>query len=232
MCHITEIPGVKPGKLVAVYLRVQRKDRNRPLFHPETDGMQRSEVRLALSNDFGHTWEKPQKMDFQLPDLIVPGKCIVLPNGNLGIPCEVWHEWDRGFRQGPSSRLILSADSGKSWKRASIMAADVRKKSIYGDPRLTVTADGKLIALFWRYAETGLICRFTDLSADCGESWAEPQALSLEGQISCPVALNDQLSLCVYQKRFGKSAGVRAVISRDLCSSFDAGMILLSGSRL
>ncbi len=223
MCHMTEVPAVKAGFVVAVYLRVLRKEPSEPLFHPKTDGMQRSEVRIAVSEDFGLTWSKPRPIEFELPDLIVPGKCLVLPSGALGIPCEVWHEWDRGWRQWPSSRLIISDDAGRTWKTAAVMAKDVERQNIYGDPRLTICPDGRVMSLFWRYnlSDGKDFPVHRSFSRDSGLSWDIPAAVPLEAQISCPVALKRGLTLCVYQKRFGEGAGVRAALSRDECGSFE-----------
>ncbi|HOV64624.1 MAG TPA: sialidase family protein [Spirochaetia bacterium] len=220
MCHLTE---TQPGRILAVYLRSERKKADEPLFHPKTDGMQRSQVRISFSPDFGYSWEKPHPLDFTLPDLIVPGKCIILPSGDLGIPCEVWHEWDRGWRQWPSSRLILSSDSGLSWPSAGIMAQDTERNSIYGDPRLTILPDGRLLALFWRYSllDGKDFSVHRSISIDSGRNWEPPFAIPLEAQISCPVALSPGLTLCVYQKRFGDAAGVHAVLSYDECLHFD-----------
>ncbi|NJD01104.1 MAG: exo-alpha-sialidase [Ruminiclostridium sp.] len=213
VCHITEI---EKECLLAVYVRVQRFNREEPLFHPKTDGIQYSEVRITKSYDNGKNWTQPMTLDYILPDIIIPGKCLVLPDGTMGIPCEVWHEWDKGFKEGPSSRLIFSYDNGKTWPGASIMAIDKMKESIYGDPRLTILEDGRLIALFWRYClKTGEDIPVHRVeSEDNGKTWSEPYNTGIAGQIANPISLFDGLMLCIFQKRFG-DPGIKAVLSYD-----------------
>jgi photosystem II stability/assembly factor-like uncharacterized protein len=135
----------------------------------------------------------------------------------LGIPCEIWHEWDKGFREGPSSRLILSYDSGKSWPEASIMARDEEKESIYGDPRLTVTDDGRIIAMFWKYGlKTGAdMPAHLVMSDDNGRTWCKPYNTGVIGQITSPYFLKNGNMLCITQKRFG-APGLKAIFSQDV----------------
>lgn len=220
MCHITELAT---GEWLAVYLRYDRYSEEAPLFHPTEDGMQKCRVRISKSADGGQNWSTPKMIAFELPDMIVPGKCLVLDNGMLGIPCEVWKEWDFGFREGPTSRLIFSYDHGETWPDAAIMAKDAASASIFGDPRLTRLDDGRVVALFWRYS----LADGKDMpvhraeSADGGRSWGEPVSTGLTGQIASPAALGGGLMLGLYQKRFGEDAGLRAILSHDNGFSWD-----------
>lgn len=213
MCHVTEI---RPGHLIAVYLRIKRTNPGDPLFHPRTDGIQYCEVRTSKSTDNGLSWSFPKTIDYHLPDMIVPGKCIVLEDGVLGIPCEVWKEWDLGFREGPSSRLIFSSDDGETWPDASIMAADEMKECIYGDPRITVLPDGRLVTLFWKYSlKDGKDMPVHRVeSTDNGVSWGKPYDTGFISQIASPVSLGSNLMICVYQRRFGNPS-LRAILSYD-----------------
>ena len=214
LCFITEI---EPGNLLASYVRVDRTNRDEPQFHIETDGMQYSEVRLVRSYDNGETWNEPATLDYQLPDLIMAGGFVRLPDDHLGMPCEIWHEWDKGWREGPSTRLIRSFDNGETWPEASVMARDEHTASIFGDPKIAVLPDGKLMALFWRYslASGKDMPIHSSLSADSGRSWGAPKSSGIVGQRSSPVSLGDGLVLCVYQKRFGEDAGLKGIMSFD-----------------
>ena len=220
VCHITELDT---GCLVAVMMIAQRFNPEEPLFHPETDGMQPCELKIAKSSDNGGTWTKPRMLDYHHPDVIVPQKCVILPGGNLGIPCEIWHEWDKGFREGPSARLILSYDKGESWPEAAIMAKDDKKECLYGDPRLTILPDSRIVAFLWRHnfkVGKDLPVHRVE-SADMGATWSRPCSTDIEGQIANPVSLADGLMLCVYQKRFGDDAGLKAILSYDDGRSWD-----------
>ena len=219
MCNITEI---EPEHLFAVYNQVDRSNPDEDLFHPQTDGSQHTEVRVTHSYDNGRTWEKPKPIQFTLPDLIMPGKCIILPDGSLGIPCEVWFEWDKGFQDGPSSPILLSHDKGETWAEAAYMAKDEKGETFFGDPRLTTLNDDTLVTLFWRYhLENG-----EDLpvhraeSKDNGRTWSVPESTELVGQIANPLFIKEGLMLCVYQKRFGDPS-LRGVLSYDNGKSWD-----------
>jgi len=220
LCHMTE---TTPGRLLAAYVKSDRRNPDEPLFHPKTNGIPYSVVRLAESLDGGRTWSEPWDLDYRLPDIIVPGQFLKLPGGVLGMPCEVWYEWDKGFRDGPSTRLILSRDGGKSWPEAGILAKDETRTLIYGDPRLSLLPDGRLIALMWTYdfvAEKDLPVHRTE-SSDNGRTWRKVHNTGLTGQITSPAFLLNKVLLAVYQKRFGAEAGLRAILSYDAGLSWD-----------
>ena len=219
-CHVTQVAA---DKLLAVYIRVHHYNKNEPLMHPETDGFQHSDVRLTHSLDGGRTWARPRTLDYPHPDLVMPQPCMVLPDKTLAIPCEIWHEWDKGFQDGPSARLIFSDDGGESWPQAAIMAGDPTQACIYGDPRITTRSDGRMIALFWKHDLT----TSQDLpvhraeSADNGRTWRTAMDTGLTGQIANPWALDEKHMLCVYQERFGENVGVRAAFSSDSGRTWD-----------
>jgi hypothetical protein len=205
-------------------MRADRFNPDEALFHPETNGMQHTVVRLTESTDNGQSWSEPRDLDYVLPDLIAPGSFIALDDGALGMPCEVWHEWDKGFREGPSTRLIISRDGGQTWPGAGIIARDETSTHIYGDPRLTMLADGRLVVLLWVYnmqTEEDLPVHRAE-SSDNGLTWSLPESVGITGQIANPAALRDGLMLCVYQKRFGEDAGLRALLSYEDGLSWDA----------
>jgi hypothetical protein len=212
-CHLTELSD---ETIVAAYLRVQRFNPDESLFHPRTDGIQPTQVRLAFSDNHGQSWSKPKTIDYTDPDMIITGKCINLDNGVLGLPCEIWHEWESGFRNGPSARMIFSHDSGKSWLYASVMAMDPDKSTIFGDPRITVCGSGSLYAMFWRYSlKTGFdLNTHAAISDDSGRNWGPVIDTGIKGQISNPLWIDADFMACVYQDRF-QQPGLRIVFSRD-----------------
>ena len=214
MCHFAE---TSPGHLLAAYARTDRFNPDEPLFHPETSGMQPTRVRLTESDNHGQTWSQPWDLDYQLPDLIAPGQFLRLGDGTLGMPFEVWHEWEQGFRDGPSTRLIISRDNGKTWPEVGIIARDDSCQLIYGDPRLTRLPDGRLVALLWAHnfqTEKDLPAHRTE-SVDNGRTWSPVHDTGLTSQIANPAWLCDGLMLAVYQRRFGAKAGLRAILSED-----------------
>jgi len=212
-CHLTELSN---GNIVAAYLRVQRSNPKEALFHPKTDGIQRCEVRLVFSRDRGESWSMPKALDYTVPDVIVNGKCVDLGDGTIGLPCEIWHEWESGFREGPSARLILSTDSGNTWSSAAIMAADADKQTIFGDPRITICGKNRLYAMFWRYSlKTGSdLNTHATISEDGGRNWGPAFDTGIKGQISNPLWLGSGFMACVFQDRF-EQPGLRVAFSRD-----------------
>jgi hypothetical protein len=220
MCHALE---TEPGHLLAVYQRVDRSDPSAPLFHPRTSGMRPATVRLSRSTDGGKCWSAARDLEHRIADIFVPGKPLILPDGTLGLPGEVWHEWDRGFVESPASLLVLSHDAGETWPSAAVMAKSPDGAAIHGDPRIASFADGRLVCLFWKYSlATGKDEPVhVSFSEDGGRSWSTPASTGLVSQIASPLCLGGDVVLCVYQRRFGESAGIRAVLSRDGCRSFD-----------
>jgi len=218
--HVLE---TSPGCFLSAHLKSDRTIAADPLFHPVTSGMKRSVVRLAHSSDSGRTWSRPRDLDYTLPDIIVPGRPLRLSDGSIGMPVEVWHEWDKGWREYPSTRLILSLDGGRTWPLAGLIARDESRCCIYGDPRLALSPDGRLIALMWahNFVESRDLPVHRSESRDNGRTWSIPHDTGLVGQIANPVWLRDGLLMAVYQRRFGPEAGIRAVISRDAGMTFD-----------
>lgn len=219
LCHITEI---EQGCLISVYLMIHRTSVELPQFHSRTGGMLHSEVRVVKSYDCGKSWTRPRTLDYVLPDLIIPGKCMVLRDGSLAILCEVWHEWDKGWKEGPSSRFIRSFDKGETWPQAAIMARD--RDCIHGDPRLSVFEDGKLLALFWKHnLRLGKDMRVhAAQSTDNGATWSKTWDTGIVGQIANPASLGNGIVLCVYQDRFSKDAGLKAILSYDEGETWDS----------
>lgn len=220
MCHIAEI---SPGRLLAVYLRSDRFNPEEALFHPKTSGMQHTTVRFSESVDNGRTWLPPWNLNYELPDLIVPSAFVRLSEQSLGMPFEVWHEWEKGWKEGPSTRLISSEDGGKTWAAHGIIAQDRSREHIYGDPRVTRVTEERLVALLWAHN----ISKDQDLpihrseSFDNGRTWSAPESTGITGQIACPVAMGGGLMVMVYQKRFGPDAGLRSVQSLDSGVTWD-----------
>ncbi len=209
-----------PGELIAVYLLVDSLP-GKPLFHPDTDGMQKTTVRTAKSFDYGRSWTAAVNLEFSLPDLIVPGKGLRLPDGSFGFPCEVHDEWDKGYREGPTARFILSRDRGESFPEGFMMAS--HPGYIFGDARLTVDDEGALISYFWCYNLSAQRDEplHRSVSRDMGRGWSEPVPINLRMQITSPWFIRRGLTLCLTQDRFSEAPGLRALLSFDEGMSWD-----------
>jgi hypothetical protein len=141
-----------------------------------------------------------------------------MPDGALAVPFEVWHEWDKGFREGPSTRMIFSRDGGKTWPQEGIIARDAHRRLIYGDPRPTLLPDGRIVVLLWKHdfvAEQDHPSHCSE-SRDGGLTWSPPRSTGIAGQIANPVALGGGVVVAFYQKRFKPgSPGICAILSFD-----------------
>lgn len=210
MCHITEL---SPNELLAVYMMIFT-DETQPLFHPATDGMQKTKVRITKSFDNGHTWSKPKDIEYESPDLIVTSKPVKFPDGSVGIPCEMHDEWEKGYQEPLAAIIIKSYDRGYTFPKRITIASD--PAMLYGDARPAF--DGKELSIyFWSYnvAENKDTFIHRAKSKDYGETWSAIQPINLKMQITSPLYLRENLMVCACQDRFSENPGIKALLSRD-----------------
>ncbi len=210
MAHVTEL---EPDELIAVYSIIDT-DESKPLFNTVTDGMQPASVRTTKSYDNGRTWTTPKDIEFESPDIIVPGKIITLPDGNIGFPCEMHDHWEGGYKEGNCSRFIKSYDRGYSFSEGNTMAA--AEGILYGDARPTCINDEILIYL-WTLDLTNMEDQPVHFisTADSGETWSAPAPVNITTQIMSPLYFRDGLMLAVHQDRFSGNHGLKALFSFD-----------------
>jgi hypothetical protein len=218
-CHITELAD---HRILAAYMRIRYAYDPVRLFHPITNGIQPVDIRLSYSDDQGLHWTEPFTLVYPLQDILISGKIIRLSSGQLGLPCEIWHEWDRGFRQGPAARLILSDDQGLTWTQDAVMASDPAAESIFGDPRLICLGSEALYASFWRYnlSNGRDMTIHASWSCDHGRHWSPVIDTGIVGQIANPIACDQGVMGCVYQDRFDQP-GIHIVFSYDQGLTWD-----------
>ena len=208
-----------PGKLVSIYEYIETDD-SKPLFSPNTDGMQQAYIRCTVSNDNGLTWEPACDIGFELPDIIVPGQPYVLPNGSIGFATEIHDVWENGYVDGPSSWFIVSRDGGCTFSEGYLMAAE--NGIIHGDARITFDED-KIITYFWCHDTINNcdlpvhICS----SCDSGHTWSKPLPIELNMQITNPHFVKKGATMCLTQDRFGESPGLKAMLSYDEGQTWD-----------
>ncbi len=210
MAHITELG---PAELISVYSVIDT-DRGRPLFNPETDGMQNAVTRITRSFDNGRTWIEPVDIEFKSTDIIVPGKIIKLSDGSIGFPCEMHDHWEGGYMEGSCSRFIKSYDHGLTFPEGSVIAS--ADGILYGDAR-PVFINEEVLIFFW----TLDLKNMKDLpvhfvsTLDNGKTWSDPSPVNITTQIMSPVYFHDKLMLAVHQDRFSSKPGLKALVSYD-----------------
>jgi len=210
---------VSPGKLTSVYEYIET-DESKPLFSPETDGMQPAYIRCTVSDDNGATWSPASNIGFTLPDIIVPGQPYAQPDGSIGFTTEIHDVWENGYVEGPSAWFIISRDGGRTYNEGYLMAAE--DGIIHGDARVTFDGD-EMIVYFWRYDiknnRDDPVHR--SVSSDGGRTWSKPQPIDLKMQISNPFFVERGLTMCLTQDRFGESPGLKAILSYDEGQTWD-----------
>lgn len=210
MCHITEI---SPGELLAAYMMIF-SEQSKPLFNPSNDGMQFTKVRVTKSFDNGLSWAKPKDIEYESPDLIVISKAIKLPDGSIGIPCEMHNAWDCGYKESLAAKFIKSYNNGYTFPEGITIASD--PVILYGDARPTY--DGNELSIyFWTYNTSE--CKDTFVhrskSLDFGKTWSQITPINLKMQITSPLFIEKGLMVCACQDRFSENPGIKALLSYD-----------------
>jgi hypothetical protein len=222
-CHITEII---PGELLSVYMLVHALP-GMPIYNPDTDGIADCSLRSVKSYDNGETWSRPKNIDIILPDVIAPGKPLVLKDGSIGFPMETQKIWDRPFSRWPCAGFIKSYDKGESFPELNLIVE--MDGVLHGDGRLGMNEKGDVTAYLWKYdirsARDMLVHR--SISYDNGKSWSFPEPLNLKGQITSPVFLQNGNVLCITQDRFSETPGIKAFLSYNDGIDWDTGSCLV-----
>lgn len=216
MCHITELA---PNELLAVYMMIHT-DESKPLFHPATDGMQFTRVRITKSFDNGKTWAKPKDIEYEYPDLLVTSKAILLPDGSIGIPCETHNIWDESYKKPVAAMLIKSYDRGYTFPEGITVACD--PSILYGDAR-PVFDRNELSLYFWTYnmAKNEDTYIHRTKSTDNGKTWSKASPINLKMQITSPLFVRKDLMVCACQDRFSDKPGIKAFLSYDSGMNWD-----------
>lgn len=151
----------------------------------------RTQLYFVRSFDGGQTWPKvePKELLGGPRDTYIGSQPVLLPSGELFIPVEATGEHKQQFAMG----TIASAD-GATLSRLFTCAKDESGEIGYGDPRLALLPDGRIVMLLWTYRnateETLLVHRCVSL--DSGRSWGAPLSCGVRSQIMYPLALDDR----------------------------------------
>ncbi len=144
------------------------------------------------SKDNGMTWEGDEPINVPMREPIPYGKLIELPGGKLLMP--VWGSLRLGERWQVGT--FESADHGKTWGHYTRIAFDskagCRPDNGFNETSLAQIPDGALVALLrqQRVGSGGGPCDtytepaenfYRSVSRDRGNTWSEPERLSLIG---------------------------------------------------
>ena len=177
----------------------------------------------TISTDNGSTWTHPEPIIawplriiniWDNPIELDDNRLLLAASGNV-------HDTDVSNSLTDPSRscLLCSEDSGRSWYYRGTIAYDPAGIHRFYEPGMTLTADGRLIALSRQhYAEyccaapAGFL--FISESTDMGASWSGFQQTEIWGYPADTVRLNSDLVLCAYGHRRDPQS-VRVAISSD-----------------
>ena len=230
--HLTALGG---DRVLAVIYWVDASDPSLPFFNEETEGLLDSHLFQSLSDDGGHTWSEPTRIDtspYNLPTPIT-GPALLLDNGDWALQFETNKSYYDRSTWHHESVLMFSADEGRSWPEHACVAADPAARIFYWDQRPATLPDGRILDLFWTFDRdsAGYLDIHGRLSTDNGRTWGELFDTGLPGQPAAPVGLADGGIVMVYVDR---SAGVqiKARISSDGGLSWpEAGELTIHGDR-
>ncbi len=148
----------------------------------------RHQLYVVRSVDDGRTWLKPEprQLEGAPRDHYVGSRPLGMANGNFLVPVEATGEHGQQI----ALAAILS-DRGEPLQPLITCAEDKTGRIGYGDPRVTLLPDGRVVMLLWTYVnateETLPVHRF--VSADNGRTWSGPLNTHVPSQIMSPLSL-------------------------------------------
>lgn len=210
----TEIGGV-PGSMSAPVLVdvaadrlllfatwFDRREPERPLFDPVTQGILRSKLLLAESSDEGTTWSGWRVLPTPgLKGCAGTGGIVRWSDGMIAFPFESFKEFDDPQPGHHAAWMMISRDGGTTFSRPLQIAQHPQHKVYYWDQRLCAAdQNGEFIALFWTH-DLAIQCdlnvhlrRASVTASETGElriTGEEIRQTTLPGQIAAPLQLTD-----------------------------------------
>lgn len=96
-----------------------------------------------------------------------------------------------------ATHCYASADNGKSFQYRSTIGADLSGNDLYGEPRLSPTADGNLICVM-RKTDQEQKPMALSWSSDMGHTWGEPREFMDFGVFPCMELLGNGALICSF----------------------------------
>ena len=210
-CYVSEL---SPGQLVALY-GLMEPEGHKTVFDEKTYGMCRTTLRITRSYNGGKTWEAPEDLAYQTPDIMIPGRIFPTKDGLWGFLTEMHNHWEQDYRKPVQARFVYSADGGRTFDRAAFLPHP--ENFLAGDARSTVGADGTIMSFFWGFdlATMKDLSIYRSFSRDGGRSWSPLEPVGLKKQITSPFLLPGGACMCIYQERFSQRPGLYAALSAD-----------------
>lgn len=200
--RITSVPG---GEIVAMVHQCHREDHPDGGFaNPENLGFIRTDMVLARSTDFGHTWNvsKPLEAPLVGPSFELCSPIMVFKDGRWIWPTSTWRNWEGYEPNGMKMVAWVSHDKGKTWPEFMDVMDGNAEKVIHWESKVIELKSGPLLSVAWAYDEAqgkDLPNRYT-ISRDGGATWLSPRSTNIQGQTMAIVELPDERLLTVYRR--------------------------------
>jgi len=176
------------GAVLAIFKTVEARNPEAYIFSEEGRQIPQR-LYVSRSTDEGRTWPAPaeHKLIGAPRDTAVGTRPLLLSDGGLLIPVEATGQHGQQIILG-----VFSSDGGITLQPVITCAEDTTGQVGYGDARLTLLHDGRIVMLTWTYlnATEETIAVHGCVSADRGRTWTKPASTGVESQIMTPLALD------------------------------------------
>ncbi len=197
--HAGVVFELEPGRALALFKTVETSDTESFIFS-EQGRQLRQQFYVASSSDGGRSWAPPNPRELPASprDHYVGTLPAVLPGGAFFLPVEATGDAKEELVLGTISR-----DGGESFAPLYSCAHDRSGFVSYGDPRLTMLPDGRMVMIMWAFETRSeqTLSPVRCVSSDGGRTWSAPASTGVAGQIMAPLALDSHRMLAVSNVR-------------------------------
>jgi hypothetical protein len=211
--HAGVVCQVSDGSVLAIFTTVEPSKEGLYVFSEEGK-KQRHHFYISRSGDGGLTWSDPTEHFLQAAprNTYIGSRPLVLQDGTLVLPVEGINE------DGEQILLVaLSKDGGRTLQPLITSVYDKRRKIGYGDTRLALLPDGKILMLLWTwlYETEQTQNEHRCLSTDGGVSWSEPESTNVRYQVMSPIFYKENTLITVANVRWPPAPGIHLLFSAD-----------------
>ena len=150
----SEMVETTDGTVLLFATWVDRRDPERPLFDPETEGILPTRLLCCVSTDEGDTWTGFKEVPTAgLTGCAVTGPAVRWSDGTIACAFESFKEFDDPTPVQPAAWACVSRDEGRTFSEPRLIARHPEQAKYYWDQRLCPTTEpGEYIAMFWTHA--------------------------------------------------------------------------------
>jgi len=198
------------GRVIAMGYRFDRRDPEKGIGNPETNGVLPGDLIISFSMDRGMNWTVPQVVSSRYPELVeVSGPCLQLRNGDLLAGGALLKRWDGTIPSGQRGVLLRSCDAGRTWDDGGIYFDTPGHAVSPFESRFCEMQDGRLVALVWACDQDKgeTLGNHVTVSRDNGRTWTAPQDTGVPAQSSHLIWLGGDRLLTIHAHR-GKVSGL------------------------